>query len=74
MKGDCERSTSRGTKFEPLNQRCGGRRFDSNKGGEMAVREWLRLQNPDFYGGGIFELVPKWDKCTSVLEDCVETW
>jgi hypothetical protein len=40
----------------------------------MAVREWLRLQNPDFYGGGIFELVPKWDKCTSVLEDCVETW
>jgi hypothetical protein len=33
----------------------------------------LRLQSTYFYGGGIFELVPSWDKCIGVLEDCVET-
>jgi hypothetical protein len=50
------------TEFEPLNQRFVGRRFHSNEGVEIAIPEWLRLQNPDFYGGGIFELEPRWDK------------
>jgi hypothetical protein len=26
----------------------------------------------DSYGDGIFKLVPRWDKCISVAEDCVK--
>jgi len=54
LKSGFERRTIGETEFEPLNQRFVGRRFYSNEGVEIAIREWLRLQNPDFYGGGIF--------------------
>jgi hypothetical protein len=33
----------------------------------MAVREWLRMQEPDFYRDEIFKLLPRWDKCIRVL-------
>jgi hypothetical protein len=62
LKGGFERRTSGETEFEPLNQRFVGRRFHGNEGVEIAIREWLRLQSPDFYGDGIFELEPSWDK------------
>jgi hypothetical protein len=38
----------------------------------MAVRKWLRMQQPDFYSDGIFKFVPSWDKCINVLGDYVE--
>jgi hypothetical protein len=38
----------------------------------MAVRERLRMQEPDFYRDGIFKSVPRWDKCVNVPEDFVE--
>ena len=40
--------------FEPLRQNFGGRRFHSDEKVEMAVRQWLRMQPPDFYRGEIF--------------------
>jgi hypothetical protein len=36
----------------------------------MAVREWLGMQEPGFYG--IFKLVPRWGKCIRVLGDYVK--
>jgi hypothetical protein len=44
----------------------------ANEEEEMAVREQLRIQQPDFYRDVIFKLAPNWDKCTSVLADYVE--
>jgi hypothetical protein len=58
--------------FESLKQHLGGRRFQNNEKVEMAVREWLRKQDPGFYRHGIFELVPRWDKCINVFRDHVE--
>jgi hypothetical protein len=52
-------------------QQLGGRRFHNNQEVEMAVGEWLLMQEPDFYGDGMFNLVPRWDKCIIVLADCV---
>jgi len=33
---------------------------------EMAIREWLRIQQSEFYRDGIFKLVPIWDMCDIV--------
>jgi hypothetical protein len=49
-----------------------GRRFLSSEEVEMAVSEWLRMQEPNFFGDGIFKLMPRWDKCITVLGDYVE--
>jgi hypothetical protein len=49
-----------------------GHRFQSNEEVDMTVREWLRKQEPYFYGDGIFKLVPKWNKCTNVIGDYAE--
>jgi hypothetical protein len=51
----------------PLKQHLGRRRFHCNAEVEMAVGEWLGMQQPDFYRDGIFKLVPRWDKCIGVL-------
>ena len=37
----------------------------------MAVREWLLMQDFDFYSDGNFKLLPKWVKYTNVIGDCV---
>jgi hypothetical protein len=58
--------------FRPLKQQLAGRRFHSNEEAEMAVRGLLRMQEPDFYRDGIFKLVPRWEKCISVLGDYFE--
>jgi hypothetical protein len=39
---------------------------------EMAVREWLQMQEIDLYSDVIFKLVPNWDKWINVLGDYVE--
>jgi hypothetical protein len=59
-------------KWRKSQQHLGGRRFHNNEEVEMAVGERLRMQEPDFYRDGIFKLVPRWDKCISVLGDYVE--
>jgi hypothetical protein len=59
-------------KWRKSQQQLGGRRFHNNEEVEMAVGEWLRMQEPDFYRDGIFKLVPRWDKCINVLRDYVE--
>ena len=38
----------------------------------MTIREWLQVQEPDFYSDGIFKLVPRWDKYINVLGDNAE--
>lgn len=45
--------------------------FRNNKEVEMAARERLRRQDPDLYREGIFQLVPRWDKCINVRGECV---
>jgi hypothetical protein len=47
--------------FRHLKQHVGGLRFHNNEEVEVAARKWLRMQEPDFYREGIFELVPSWD-------------
>jgi hypothetical protein len=44
-----------------------GRRFHGNEEVEMAVREWLRMQEHYFFRVGTFKLVPRSDKCISLL-------
>jgi hypothetical protein len=34
---------------------------------EMALREWLRMQQPDFCCKGILKLLPTWHKSIIVL-------
>jgi hypothetical protein len=38
----------------------------------MAVGEWLQMQEPNFYGGRIFKLLPRWANCIDELKDYVE--
>jgi hypothetical protein len=50
----------------------GGRRLHSIEV-EMAVREWSRLQGPDFHRDRILKLVLRWDKSINVLGVYAET-
>jgi hypothetical protein len=38
---------------------------------EMALHEWLQMQEPNFHCNRIFKLVPRWNKCMQVHEDYV---
>ena len=33
----------------------------------MALREWLRMKQPEFYRDGIFKHVSGWDKCINMI-------
>jgi hypothetical protein len=44
--------------------------FQSDEEVKMAVRKGFRIKHPDFYGYGIFKLVPSWNKCITVLGNC----
>jgi hypothetical protein len=48
--------------------------FRSNGEVEKALRESLRKQGLDFCPDGIFNLVPRWDRCFPVLRDYVEKY
>jgi len=39
-----------------------GRRLHTNEKGEIAVPEWLCMQELGIYGNGFFKLVPRCDK------------
>ena len=45
--------------FRPLMQHFQGRRFNKNEIVEMALREWLRMQQSDFCCKSILKLLPK---------------
>jgi hypothetical protein len=36
---------------------------------ETDVREWLQMQEPDIYRGGIFKFAPRWNtlKCWRIM-------
>jgi hypothetical protein len=38
---------------------------------EMAVCEWVHMQELDFSMTEFFNLVPRWDKCVSVIGECI---
>jgi len=38
---------------------------------EVAICEWLQIQEPDFYNK-IFQLVSRWETSINVFEDIVE--
>jgi hypothetical protein len=42
-------------------------KFHINEEVEMALREWLRIQQSDSYGDGIFKPVLKGDNCCDML-------
>jgi hypothetical protein len=44
----------------------------NNEEVEIAVCEWLLMQEPDFYHKGILNLMPRWEKCIDVLGYHVE--
>jgi hypothetical protein len=47
-----------------------GGRLHEDEEVEMAVGDWLRMQEPDFYSDGIFKLVPRWDNasmCSGIM-------
>jgi hypothetical protein len=56
----------------PLKHHLRGCLFHSNEEVKKAVREFLRKQRPDFCPDGIFNLVPRRDRCFTVLWDYVE--
>jgi len=56
--------------FEPLKQNLWGH-IPQCEEVEMAVHEWLWMQEPDFDHNGIFKLMVQQDKCINILRDCV---
>jgi hypothetical protein len=45
--------------------------FNNNEEVEMAVLEWLQVQEPYLCRDGIFKPVPIWDECVMGIEDYV---
>lgn len=43
--------------------------MQSNEEEEMAVCEWLQMQQPGFYHDEVFKLVASRDECVNVLEE-----
>jgi hypothetical protein len=50
----------------------GGHQFHSSEEVEMALCEWLQIQEPDFYCDRIFKPVPSYGKCIIAFHDCAE--
>jgi hypothetical protein len=46
--------------------------FHNNEKVEMAIHEWLHIQEPDFYSTGVLKFMPLWDTFVNVLRDYVE--
>jgi hypothetical protein len=59
--------------FWKLKQHLGGRQFHNNDKVEIGVSECPRILQPDSYHDGICKLLSRSNKCTIVLEYCVQT-
>ena len=46
--------------------------FHNNEEVVSSVREWLRVQKPNFFHNGILILLPRWDKYINVSGDFAE--
>ncbi len=49
-----------------------GNHYTSISDVQRAVQSWLRQTPTEFYESGIFNLVPRWQKCIAVEGDYVE--
>jgi hypothetical protein len=47
--------------------------FNNNGEIEAAIREWMRIREPNIHGDGLFNLVPRTKTCINVLRDFVRT-
>jgi hypothetical protein len=56
----------------PLKQHLGCCWFHSNNKLEMAVREWVHTQEPEFSTIEFFRLVPRWDKYICVIGESIK--
>jgi len=63
-----------GTDFVYPNCHMRSRRDYKNGEMEMAVCEWLRMQESDCYCNGFFKVVPRCNKCIYVLTDFAEKY
>jgi len=43
--------------------------FHNVEEAEVAIREWLQMKEPHWHRGYIFNLLPRWDNCNSLLDD-----
>jgi hypothetical protein len=50
-----------------LKEQVEGRRFHNNEEVEVAVCEWLQMQDCDLYHDRSFKLVPRFNRCVSLL-------
>ena len=50
----CDHSAVGGTAFGPLKEQLGGRKFHINEEVETAIRDWLRMEDADFWITEIF--------------------
>jgi hypothetical protein len=57
--------------FWELKQHLWGCKY-CNSEEELAIHEWLRMQEPDLYHDEILTLKPGWQKCNIMLSDCGE--
>ena len=53
--------------YGPLKQLSVNRQLHNSKKVERVICEWLRIQETELYGGGIFQFVPSWDRRIKVL-------
>jgi len=58
--------------FRLWKQHLGGIWFCCKEEVEMAVCEWMWMQEPSFCKNKIFEPIPRWDWCINMLVDIVE--
>ena len=58
--------TSDGNDFGKPTSHYGGNLLYSDEEVEMAVRECLRIQDPDLCRSWNFKFVPRWDRCIIV--------
>jgi hypothetical protein len=54
----------------PFKHHLGGHQFHGSEEVEMALCEWLQMQEPYLYRNEIFKPVPSYDKCIIALHDC----
>uniref|UniRef100_A0A3Q2XZY3 Histone-lysine N-methyltransferase SETMAR n=1 Tax=Hippocampus comes TaxID=109280 RepID=A0A3Q2XZY3_HIPCM len=49
-----------------------GTKFESDDEVKSIVSDWLRHQSKDFYAGGLWKLVHRWEKCVTLPGDYVD--
>jgi len=58
--------------FGLFKHHLGGHQSHSSEEVEMALCEWLQMQEPDFYHDTTSKPVPIYNKCIIIFHDCAE--